>query len=106
MHSGNLFKNIKDRVATSAGLACHFKTNRSMSLPTALLAMKVPREYAEGTLRISMGPSMTPSQIDKASQIIADEVKRQLASKNLNQVIIKDETNLCCSGMSLFLFSE
>ena len=75
MHSGNLFKNIKDCVAASAGSACHFKTNGSTSLPTALLAMKVPREYAEGTLHISMGPSMTPSQIDKASQIIAEELR-------------------------------
>lgn len=43
-----------------------------------LVAMNVPTEYARGTLRLSVGPTTTIDDVDKAAIIIIDEIKRQL----------------------------
>lgn len=50
-------------IAASAGAACH---DNSISLSHVLEAMKVPREYAKGTIRFSTGKMTTPNEIDEA----------------------------------------
>jgi len=56
-------------VAASAGAACH---SDSITLSSVLEAMKIPIEFAMGTVRFSMGRYTTEEEIDRA----ADEVCR------------------------------
>ena len=56
-------------VAASAGAACH---SDSITLSSVLEAMKLPMEFAMGTVRFSTGRYTTEEQIDQA----ADEVCR------------------------------
>ena len=76
INAGILLNNIQDQVACSAGSACHATGVTSIS--PVLSAMNVPLEYANGTLRLSVGPSTTSEEIDTAINIIVKEVKRQL----------------------------
>jgi cysteine desulfurase len=73
IHSGQLLASIGDVVAASAGATCH----STASISTVLRAMQVPESFARGTLRLSVGPSTTKSDVDEASEIIAQAVKSQ-----------------------------
>jgi cysteine desulfurase len=75
VHSGELLERIKMSVACSAGSACHSSGGKVSGV---LQAMKVPMEYARGTLRLSVGPNTSEKDIDIAAKIIAEEVKNQL----------------------------
>jgi cysteine desulfurase len=75
IQSGALLEKIQMKVACSAGSACH---SSGGTLSSVLVAMKVPLEYARGTLRLSIGPTTTDEEVDVASHIIAKEVKCQL----------------------------
>ncbi len=55
-------------LAASAGAACHAGLE---TISAVLLAMNVPREYALGTIRFSMGRMSTSEDIDRAVEIIA-----------------------------------
>jgi cysteine sulfinate desulfinase/cysteine desulfurase-like protein len=46
--------------------------------------MKVPLEYARGTLRLSVGPTTTEEEVDVASSIIVEEVKHELHQNDVN----------------------
>lgn len=81
VHSGRLLANIQDKVAASAGAACHSHSSAS-SISAVLRAMNVPTEFAAGTLRLSVGPTTTAQDIDKAADIIASEAKQQLSTRN------------------------
>ncbi|MBI9058010.1 MAG: cysteine desulfurase [Labilibaculum sp.] len=59
-------------VAASAGAACH---TDSISISATLEAMKVPMEYAMGTIRFSVGRYTTKIEIEKAAQEIIDSVQ-------------------------------
>ncbi|CAJ1951778.1 unnamed protein product [Cylindrotheca closterium] len=74
VHSGILLAGIGNLVAASAGAACHSSGGGVSSI---LTAMQIPMEYAQGTLRLSLGPNTRASEIDKASRIIADAVEQQ-----------------------------
>jgi len=54
--SGELLKRIQTHAACSAGSACHASGE---TLSPILMAMKVPIEFALGTLLISDGPGTT-----------------------------------------------
>lgn len=60
-------------IAASAGAACHAGRNK---LSDVLNAMKVPLEYAMGTIRFSVGRMTTPEDIDRAIQIIVEAYQR------------------------------
>lgn len=75
VNSAELLKNVQSVVACSAGSACHASGGK---ISGVLVAMKVPPEYARGTLRLSVGPSTRLDEVDKAAKIIIDEIKRQL----------------------------
>jgi len=60
-------------VAASAGAACHSDT---VEISHVLEAMNVPRNWAKGTLRFSVGRMNTAEEIDRAIEIIARAVKK------------------------------
>jgi cysteine desulfurase len=63
-----------DEVAASAGAACH---SDRVEVSSVLEAMKVPVEYAMGTIRLSVGRYTTADEIDLAVEIIALAVEAQ-----------------------------
>ena len=71
--SGSLLNKLGEQVAASAGAACHSSGTGQIS--SVVQAMNVPTEYAKGTLRLSIGPSTTADEIDRATTIIANQVK-------------------------------
>lgn len=81
IQSGTLLEKIQMRVACSAGSACH---SSGGALSSVLVAMKVPLEYARGTLRLSVGPTTTEEEVDVASSIIVEEVKHELHQNDVN----------------------
>lgn len=74
IQSSILLQKVGDRVACSAGSACH---SSGTAISSILVAMSVPLEFARGTLRLSIGPSTTEDEVDRATSIIVEEVRRQ-----------------------------
>ena len=72
VEASTLLVDISDRVAISAGAACHAD---STQISAVLQAMDVPMEWAMGTLRFSVGRATTPEQIDTAVRVVADAVR-------------------------------
>jgi cysteine desulfurase len=71
IESHQLLNRINDRVAISAGSACHAD---SVTISEVLKAMQVPDEWAQGTLRFSVGRETTPEEIREAVSIIKSVV--------------------------------
>jgi cysteine desulfurase len=65
IEANNLLSQIKD-VAASAGAACHAD---SVNISSVLKAMKVPLDYAMGTIRFSTGKITTKEEVDRAVEI-------------------------------------
>ena len=77
-----LLSEIKERVAVSAGAACH--TGKT-EISYVLEATGLPIEYARGTIRFSTGRMTTEKEIDSAINIIADTIiKIKNKSKEVN----------------------
>jgi cysteine desulfurase len=74
VHSGDLLAAVSDQVAASAGATCH----GAAGISSVLKAMQVPIEFARGTVRLSLGPTTTQDQIDRAAAILAKAAKLQL----------------------------
>ncbi len=70
-----IISKIKDKVAVSAGAACH---SDKIEISHVLKAMNVPEEWARGTLRLSTGKMTSEEEIENASRIISDAVLRLL----------------------------
>lgn len=68
-----LLAEIGDRVAASAGAACHA---HGVKISAVLEAMKVPPDYAMGTVRFSVGRTTTAGEIDEAAQTVIAAVRR------------------------------
>jgi cysteine desulfurase len=62
-----------EEVAASPGAACH---TDKVDVSHVLEAMKIPLEYAMGTVRFSTGRKTTAEEIDKAIDIVAQAVLR------------------------------
>jgi cysteine desulfurase NifS/selenium donor protein len=75
-------------VAASAGAACHSDT---IDLSATLEAMKVPMEYAMGTIRFSTGIFTTEEEVDRAVEIISDTVGRLRPSEVEAKITVSDE---------------
>jgi cysteine desulfurase len=67
-----LLARLDGRVAASAGAACH---SDRVSISVVLQVMKVPYEYALGTVRLSVGKMTTEGEIDIAAGEIATAVR-------------------------------
>eukprot|EP00727_Mastigamoeba_balamuthi_P005284 m51a1_g14754 putative selenide, water dikinase (754) ;mRNA; f:329478-332317 len=68
-----LLSEVGERVAASAGAACHSGEARVSSV---LRAMRVPTEWAMGTVRLSVGRETTDAQVDAAAAVLVAAVRR------------------------------
>lgn len=69
----NLILSEMEGVAASAGAACH---SDSIDVSPVLSAMKVPLDYAMGTIRFSTGKMTSEEKIKKAVEIISDVIQK------------------------------
>ena len=75
-----LLARIEDRVAASAGSACHAtEVGEAMHVSHVLRAMGVPVQYGNGTLRLSVGRYTTEAEVDAVVVILTAEVKAMVA---------------------------
>ena len=73
VEANRVLEEIGLEVAASAGAACHSDT---VDISHVLEAMNVPREWAKGTLRFSVGRINTVEEIDRAIEIVARAVRK------------------------------
>jgi cysteine desulfurase len=73
VEANTLLSEIGDRVAASAGAACHAD---QIEVSAVLEAMRVPVDWAMGTVRFSVGRGTTAQEIDRAVDVIAPAVRR------------------------------
>jgi cysteine desulfurase len=73
VEANRVLEEIGLEVAASAGAACHSGT---VEISHVLEAMNVPRAWAKGTLRFSVGRMNTVEEIDRAIEIVARAVKK------------------------------
>ncbi len=78
-------------VAASAGAACH---TDSIDVSVVLQAMKIPVEYAMGTIRFSTGRKTTEQEIMDAAGIFAEKVRQIRGEENPENLIITGEIKL------------
>lgn len=71
VEANTLLTRISDRVAASAGAACHAE---GVDVSSVLQAMGVPLDYAMGTIRFSAGKMSTAAEIDRAVQVVIEEL--------------------------------
>jgi selenium donor protein len=71
--ASTLLAEVGDRVAASAGAACHAE---GVDLSTVLQAMKIPVREAMGTVRFSVGRGTTAAEVDAAAELVAAAVTR------------------------------
>lgn len=67
-----------DGICASAGSACHShsSSDEDAKISHVLAAMKVPREFALGTLRLSVGRHTTREELVAAATAIHSAVQR------------------------------
>ncbi len=85
-----LVQSLQDRVALSAGSACHSRRQSHEASMTSsidlkpsyvLEAMQVPRHFALGTIRLSIGRCTTTEDIETAAQIVVSAITQQLHAR-------------------------
>eukprot|EP00743_Colponemidia_sp_Colp-15_P011550 GILK01012920.1.p1 GENE.GILK01012920.1~~GILK01012920.1.p1 ORF type:complete len:397 (-),score=56.13 GILK01012920.1:146-1336(-) len=77
--ANKLLHDIQDKVAASAGAACHSDT---VHLSHVLEAMKVDPTWGMGTLRLSTGKYTTNEEVERAAEIIVDAVIQQTVTRS------------------------
>ncbi len=70
--ANRLLEEIGLEVAVSAGAACH---SDHVIISHVLQAMKVPEDYARGSIRFSLGKNTTPDEIDMAIKTVLSAVR-------------------------------
>jgi cysteine desulfurase len=73
VEANTLLSEIGDEVAASAGAACHAD---EVDVSAVLEAMKVPLQWAMGTVRFSVGRDTNTEEIDRAGKAVAGAVRR------------------------------
>jgi cysteine desulfurase len=73
VEAGRLLEEIGLDVAASAGAACH---SGQVEMSHVLAAMRVPKEWAAGTVRFTTGRMTTAEEIDRAVDVIVSAVNR------------------------------
>ncbi|MBN2149598.1 MAG: selenide, water dikinase SelD [Anaerolineales bacterium] len=73
VEANTLLAEINDKVAASAGAACHAD---QVDVSAVLQAMQVPTDWAMGTVRFSVGRGTTSVEIDRAAEVVIAAVKR------------------------------
>jgi len=72
IEANRLLEEIGLEVAASAGAACHSDT---VEISHVLRAMRIPLQWAKGTLRFSVGRMTTGEQIDTAIGVVSEAVR-------------------------------
>lgn len=75
IQSGALLQSLRRQVAASAGATCH----AAGPISAVLRAMHIPDNIARGTVRLSLGPSTTADEVDRAAELLLRAVERQRA---------------------------
>ncbi len=78
LNAHTILSEIQDRVAVSAGAACH---SDLFEISHVLRAINLPEEWAHGTLRFSTGKMSTEEEMMYASEIISEAVVKLLIKK-------------------------
>ncbi|MFZ0242829.1 MAG: cysteine desulfurase family protein [Desulfobacterales bacterium] len=73
VEANRILEEIGLEVAASAGAACHSDT---VEISHVLKALRVPMEWAKGTLRFSVGRMTTVAEIDRAIDIVTGAVTK------------------------------
>jgi cysteine sulfinate desulfinase/cysteine desulfurase-like protein len=73
LEADRLLAKISPKVAVSAGAACHAD---QVEISHVLRAMRVPEQWARGTLRFSTGRYTTADEIDLAVEVVVETVRR------------------------------
>lgn len=73
LEANRILEEIGLAVAASAGAACHAD---SVEISHVLTAMKIPEEWAKGTVRFTVGRPTSADEIDRAIESIIAAVKR------------------------------
>ena len=81
VNAGALLVELKDRVAASAGAACHSSEDGGGAISGVLLAMRLEESLARGTLRLSVGRHTTEEEISRAVEAIEAVASRQIENK-------------------------
>lgn len=68
-----LLAEVGEKVAASAGAACHAA---GVEISSVLRAMGIPEEDAMGTVRFSVGRGTTPAMVDEAARVVGEAVRR------------------------------
>jgi cysteine desulfurase len=79
LEAHTILSEIEDRLAVSAGAACH---SDRIEVSHVLKAMKLPGEWARGTLRFSTGKMSSQEEMVCASEIISEAVAELLRKKS------------------------
>ena len=80
VEANTLLSEVDDRVAASAGAACH---SDEVDLSHVLEAMQVPLDYAMGTVRFSVGRETTVEEVDRAVEILTNALRPLLQTTPL-----------------------
>ncbi len=73
VEANTLLAEIGEKVAASAGAACHAD---DVDVSAVLEAMHVPIDWAMGTVRFSTGRGTTSEDVDRAAKTVSDAVRR------------------------------
>jgi len=84
IEANTLLAEVGDRVAASAGAACH---SDEIDLSETLIAMKVPVDYAMGTVRFSVGRHTTAEEIDRAAEVMVKALRPLLPESTPGQPV-------------------
>jgi cysteine desulfurase len=89
VEANTLLSEIGEQVAASAGAACHAD---EVDVSAVLEAMKVPVDWAMGTVRFSTGRGTTAEEVDRAVEVVAQAVRRlQPQAALAAPVLLSDE---------------
>lgn len=88
VEANTLLSEIGDRVAASAGAACH---SDEIDLSHVLEAMQVPIDFAMGTVRFSVGRETTPQEIDRAIEILSKSLTPLLPHRQPQPISVEED---------------
>ncbi|HHJ52653.1 MAG TPA: selenide, water dikinase SelD [Caldithrix abyssi] len=87
LEANTIVSELSEKVAVSAGAACH---SENVEVSSVLKAMDVPLEYAMGTIRFSVGRFTTRDELDRA----IEEISRVIENLQPSATPIFLQTNL------------
>lgn len=90
VEANTLLDNLEG-IAASAGAACH---TDNIDVSAVLEAMKVPVDFAMGTIRFSVGRGTAEEEIIKAVKLFLQEVKNLRGEEEITPVIATEEIRL------------